>query len=84
MVIGNETIKELRLKIDLQKQLLMVPNENWAQPTEKRYNIIKGLIYPDLSIQANQQLAVIEDEGVMSTKEKIEMIEEMEIDQQKD
>src|SRR5438046_1188945 len=83
MVIGYDTIEELKIRIDLQKRYIMIPNEDFVQPTEKRYNVIKGLMYPDLTIQENQQLAIIEEAGYENKekpKEKIETIREIDTD----
>src|SRR5438034_1347237 len=83
MVIGYDTIEELKIRIDLQKRYIMIPNEDFVQQTEKRYNVIKGLMYTDLTIQENQQLAIIEevgDENKEKPKEKIEIIMEIDTD----
>ena len=80
MNFGYDIMEEAEIRIDIPKQRILIPNENWTRPTELKYKKIQGFSFPDLSIQENQQLAAIEEDYQEYPKQKIEVIEEMAID----
>ena len=55
IIIGMDTIQqnEIRIKVQGNKSEIMIPNQNYVAPTEKKYHKFNAMQYPDLSQAGN-------------------------------
>ena len=55
IIIGMDTIQqnEIRIKVQGNKSEIMIPNQNYTAPVEKKYHKFNAMQYPDLSQAGN-------------------------------
>jgi hypothetical protein len=55
IIIGMDTIRqnEMRIKVQGDKSEILIPNQNYVAPTEKKYHKFDAMQYPDLSQTRN-------------------------------
>ena len=58
VVIGMDTIDELKIKIDIPRRKIIIPNPYYEAPTQKKNMQVTARFFPDLSIQDNQRLEI--------------------------